>query len=93
MRTAARCAVLVRASIVDLWHAGRLRASTALADRVFLLEVGSGGGRFGFLFVSAVARLRWPRGLAFIARQLTVVMSDVVPANIAAWRAVPALEA
>jgi hypothetical protein len=91
---AARVAALVRGAVVDLWHGGRLAGpSAAPADRVYVLEIGSGSGKFGFLFAAALAALRWPPGLAFAASQLTFVMSDVVPENIRAWRTVAALEA
>ncbi len=59
------------------------------AKPVYIVELGAGTGRFGFLFLKALLMLRAPGGLA--ALDLRYVMTDFAAANLALWRASPAL--
>jgi tetratricopeptide (TPR) repeat protein len=87
-------AELTRAFCGDTATGRHVDAGSPLAP-LTVLELGSGTGRFGYLFMTALRQLARDHGEP--ARRVRYVMTDFTPTNVDAWmrhpRLVPLLEA
>ena len=70
---------VVRAFLVDLERSGAYDAS----EPVYIVELGAGAGRFGYMFVRHLLDLTERRGLGV---RFCYVMTDFAPKNLAFWR-------
>ena len=82
----ARAYAQVVLGFVRDWH-----AAIDPAQPLYIVELGAGAGRFGFHFVRQLERLL--AGSAFRGLAFRYVLTDFAEANLAAWRAHPALAA
>jgi hypothetical protein len=85
----AKCYARVVVEFANEWYSGALGGDPDRNEPIFLLELGSGSGKFAFLLINQLLRLGeffpdvGPRLEGFPFR---VILSDVAEKNVAFWR-------